>query len=80
MVIGANIGTSVTNTIVSLAHATNKDEFKRAFEVATVHDFFNIIIVLILFPIELIFHPLEKLLLHFQHYSQILVVQNFLHH
>ena len=61
MIMGANIGTSITNTIVSLAHITKKDEFRKALQVATVHDFFNFIVVLILFPIELIFHPLEKL-------------------
>ena len=60
IIMGANIGTSVTNTIVSLGHITKKREFRKAFEVATVHDFFNFIIVLLLFPLELIFHPLEK--------------------
>ncbi len=53
IVMGANIGTSVTNTIVSLGHITRKDEFKRAIAGATVHDFFNLIVVAILFPIEL---------------------------
>ncbi len=60
IIMGANIGTSVTNTIVCLSHITRKKEFRRAFEVATVHDFFNFIIVLILFPIELHTHFLEK--------------------
>ena len=39
MVMGANIGTTVTNTIVSLGHIRNKEEFKRAFASATIHDF-----------------------------------------
>ena len=60
MIMGANIGTSVTNTIVSLSHITRKNEFKKAFEVATVHDFFNFIIIIILFPLELYFKILEK--------------------
>jgi solute carrier family 34 (sodium-dependent phosphate cotransporter) len=60
IIMGANIGTSITNTIVSLGHITKKREFKRAFEVATIHDFFNFIVVLFLFPIEMIFHILEK--------------------
>lgn len=60
MIMGANIGTSVTNTIVSLGHVTKRDEFVRAFQVATVHDFFNLIIVLIMFPLELYFKILEK--------------------
>lgn len=53
IVMGANIGTSVTNTIVSLAHVTRKEEFKLALGGATVHDFFNIMVILVLFPFEL---------------------------
>ena len=41
MVMGANIGTTVTNTIVSIGHLRRGNEFKRAFQAATVHDFFN---------------------------------------
>jgi len=57
---GANIGTSITTFIVSIAHIGHKEEFRKAFAVATVHDFFNIFIVLLLFPLELTFHFLEK--------------------
>ena len=53
MIMGANIGTTVTNTLVALAHIRQSEEFKRAFSVATVHDFFNVIAVAILLPIEL---------------------------
>ncbi len=53
IVMGANIGTSVTNTIVSFAHVTRKEEFKKAFAGATVHDFFNFMAVGLLFPLEL---------------------------
>ena len=53
MIMGANIGTTVTNTIVSLAHMGQREEFRRAFAVATCHDFFNFIAVAILLPIEL---------------------------
>jgi sodium-dependent phosphate cotransporter len=53
IVMGANIGTSVTNTLVSLAHVTRREEFQRAFAGATIHDFFNWMAVLILLPIEL---------------------------
>ena len=52
MIMGANIGTSVTNTIVSAAHAGNRDQFRRAFAGATVHDIFNWLSVVILLPIE----------------------------
>ena len=60
MIMGANIGTSVTNTLVSLGHAREKEEFKRAFSAATVHDFFNIMAVLIFLPLEMAFGFLEK--------------------
>lgn len=53
MVMGANIGTTVTNTLVALAHIRQSAEFKRAFAAATVHDFFNVIAVLVLLPVEL---------------------------
>lgn len=53
MVMGANIGTTVTNSIVSLAHMGRRDEFGRAFAVATCHDFFNYIAVAVLLPLEL---------------------------
>ena len=53
IIMGANIGTSVTNTLVSLAHVTRREEFQRAFAGATIHDFFNWMAVLILFPLEL---------------------------
>jgi sodium-dependent phosphate cotransporter len=54
MVMGANIGTTVTNTIVSLAHVRRSEEFRRAFASATMHDFFNVLAVVVLLPLELI--------------------------
>jgi sodium-dependent phosphate cotransporter len=54
MIMGANIGTTVTNTIASLAHSTQSGEFKRAFAAATCHDFFNFLAVFTLLPLELI--------------------------
>ena len=53
MVMGANIGTTVTNTLVSLAHVARRDEFLRAFSVATCHDFFNFMAVVVLLPLEM---------------------------
>lgn len=61
MIMGANIGTSLTSTLVSLGHVHNGIEFKRAFSAATVHDCFNFLAVLIILPIELLFQPLENL-------------------
>jgi sodium-dependent phosphate cotransporter len=60
MIMGANIGTTITNTIVSLGHVRKKKEFRRAFASATVHDFFNVMAVVIFLPIEILFHPLSK--------------------
>nr|VFJ92479.1 MAG: solute carrier family 34 (sodium-dependent phosphate cotransporter) [Candidatus Kentron sp. H]VFJ93357.1 MAG: solute carrier family 34 (sodium-dependent phosphate cotransporter) [Candidatus Kentron sp. H]VFK00173.1 MAG: solute carrier family 34 (sodium-dependent phosphate cotransporter) [Candidatus Kentron sp. H] len=61
MVMGANIGTTITNTLVSLAHIRSKEEFRRAFSAATVHDFFNLFSVLIFLPLEIAFGLLEKI-------------------
>ncbi|SDH27170.1 solute carrier family 34 (sodium-dependent phosphate cotransporter) [Vibrio xiamenensis] len=61
MIMGANIGTTVTNTLVSLGHVRCKEEFKRAFASATVHDFFNLLAVLIFLPLEMMFGILEKI-------------------
>lgn len=60
MVMGANIGTTITNTLVSLGHVGKKSEFRRAFAAATVHDFFNLMCVAIFLPLEIIFGFLEK--------------------
>lgn len=54
IVMGANIGTSITNTIVSLGQITNEGDFRRAFAGATIHDMFNWLTVLVLLPIEII--------------------------
>ena len=60
MIMGANIGTTVTNTIVSVGHINRGNEFKRAFAASTVHDFFNVLAVLILFPLEMMFHGIQN--------------------
>ena len=52
MVMGANIGTTITNTLVSIGHVRRGSEFQRAFAAATVHDFFNLMVVGIMFAIE----------------------------
>ena len=59
IIMGANIGTSITSTLVSLGHITRRKEFTKAFEVATVHDLFNFIVILVFLPLELSFHILE---------------------
>ena len=54
IIMGANVGTSVTNTLVSIAQISRAEEFKRAFAAATVHDCFNLLAVAILFPLHLL--------------------------
>jgi sodium-dependent phosphate cotransporter len=54
VVMGANIGTSVTNTLVSLGHIGRSREFHRAFAASTVHDFFNIFAVVVLLPLQML--------------------------
>ena len=61
MVMGANVGTTITNTIVSLGHIRRRKAFQRAFAAATIHDQFNLLSVLIFLPLEITFGVLEKL-------------------
>ena len=60
MIMGANIGTTVTNTLVSMAHMGRKQEFERAFSVATCHDFFNFLAVAVFLPLEMATGYLQK--------------------
>lgn len=53
MVMGANIGTSVTNTLASVGSIRRPTEFRRAVAAATVHDVFNLLSVAVLLPLEL---------------------------
>lgn len=52
IIMGANVGTTITSTIVSLGFINKKKEFRRAVAAGTYHDFFNILTVVILFPLE----------------------------
>jgi len=60
IVMGANIGTTITNIIVSLGHVQRRKEFELAFSGAVVHDFFNLCAVALFFPLELAFHPIKR--------------------
>ncbi len=53
VIMGANIGTTITSTIVSLGFINKKKEFKRAVSAGTYHCFFNLLTAAILFPLEL---------------------------
>lgn len=61
MVMGANMGTTITNTIVSLGHVRQGEEFRRAFAAATVHDFFNLFSIIIFLPLEIMFGFLQRI-------------------
>ena len=53
MVMGANVGTSLTSTLVSLTQVTDTEQFERAFAGATVHDCFNWLTVITVLIIEI---------------------------
>jgi sodium-dependent phosphate cotransporter len=61
IVMGANIGTTITCVIASFGHFSVDKEFSKAFPAAVVHDFFNFLTVAVFFPIEILFHPIERL-------------------
>ena len=60
MIIGANMGTTITNTIVALGNVSDRGSFARSMQAATVHDFFNLYGILIFLPLELAYRPLSE--------------------
>ncbi|WP_189584337.1 Na/Pi symporter [Mongoliitalea lutea] len=60
MVMGANIGTTITSTLVAFSYIMRKSEFKKALSAGVLHDVFNILTVLILFPLEIYFGLLSS--------------------
>lgn len=60
MLMGANVGTTMTSTLVSLGAASDKEQFRRAFSAASVHDMYNLLSVAIFLPLELMFGILER--------------------
>lgn len=61
IILGANIGTTLTNTLVSFAMVRDREQFRRGFAAATVHDMFNLLAVVIFMPLEMMFGLLERL-------------------
>ena len=53
MIMGANIGTTVTNTLAALGNIRRPNEFRLGFAAATLHDYFKLLSVAILLPLEL---------------------------
>ncbi len=54
IVMGANIGTTVTSLLVSFACVSRREEFRRALGGATVDEFFKAILVALFLPVELL--------------------------
>ena len=61
IIMGANIGTTATNSIVAIVQIGDKEHFRRAFASATVHDMFNLLSVIVLLPLELVTQYLFRL-------------------
>lgn len=61
IIMGANIGTTITSTIVSMGYISKTGEFRKAVTAGTMHDFFNILMVLVMFPLEMSYHVLERI-------------------
>ncbi|MEJ5914351.1 hypothetical protein [Pseudokineococcus sp. 1T1Z-3] len=60
VLIGANVGTTMTNTIVSFGAARRDDDFRRSFSAASVHDAFNLLAIAVILPLELLFGILQR--------------------
>ncbi len=60
IIMGANIGTTITSTIVSLGFMNKKKEFQRAVASGTYHDMFNILTALIVFPLQYYYNFLGR--------------------
>ncbi|MCU0450241.1 MAG: Na/Pi symporter [Bernardetiaceae bacterium] len=61
VVIGANIGTTITSTIVSFGYVGRRKEFRRAFAAGVLHDWFNLLVAVIILPLETSTHLLSSL-------------------
>ncbi len=61
MLMGANVGTTLTSTLVSLGMVREKESFRRGFAAASVHDVFNLLAVLIFLPLEMAFGLLARM-------------------
>ncbi|MDO5663364.1 MAG: Na/Pi cotransporter family protein [Brachybacterium sp.] len=59
ILMGANVGTTLTSTLVSLGAATDREQFRRGFSAASVHDMYNLLAVMIFLPLEMMFGILE---------------------
>jgi sodium-dependent phosphate cotransporter len=68
LVLGGNVGTCITNTVVSFINFSEKGQFKKAFSASVVHDLFNILMVLVILPAELSTQFFSKQMLSLAHW------------
>lgn len=61
IILGANLGTTITPGIVSFSYVGDRDRFRRAFTSASLHTWFNLTFVAVVFLLELLFRPLQHL-------------------
>lgn len=61
IIMGANIGTTMTALLVAFSYMGERREFKKAFTTAAMHLWFNMLVVVVLFTIEMLFHPLQSI-------------------
>ncbi|WP_291725792.1 Na/Pi symporter [Bernardetia sp.] len=61
IIMGANVGTTITSAVVALGHISKKKELRKAFAAASLHDFFNVLTACVLFPLEYYTHFLSDL-------------------
>lgn len=66
IILGANIGTTLTSTIVALGFISDRFAFRKAISAGIIHDFYNIVLVLILFPLEIYYGVLSKMSIYLQ--------------
>jgi len=59
LIMGANVGTSITALLVSLGHIRRRREFRLALAGAATHSFFKILTVCVMFPLEAAFGVLS---------------------
>ncbi|MBV6646309.1 MAG: Na/Pi symporter [Cyclobacteriaceae bacterium] len=52
IIMGANVGTTITTCITSLAFIDKKKKFRRALSVGLAHNIMNLILLVVLFPLE----------------------------
>lgn len=62
IIIGTNFGTTITNTIVALfQRKKNQDSYEQALAASMLHDFYNLITLSIMFPLEITYHFIENM-------------------